>query len=89
MIATTKARRFLEPYLGPDVNEASQSQNLADAIGQLERIRIVRSRLFQQIMSGQDDASLFKELKALDRYERYARTARRRAILALEVASTY
>lgn len=83
----SEAHKILELYLGPDVNLASQSQNLADAVGRLERIRTVRSRLFGQIMSGEADVSILKQLKALDRYERYARTARRRAIRDIETSS--
>lgn len=85
LVADTEAYRFLELHLGSEANKSSQSQNLADAIGRLEHIRTVRSRLFHQIMSGQANTSILKQLKALDRYERYARTARRRAIRDLDI----
>jgi hypothetical protein len=53
----------------------------------LQRIRDVRTCLFTDAANGTSDVCALRRLVALDRYERLARTKRRRATILLGVAS--
>ena len=61
-----------------------QASELARALQQLAQIREVRSALMAEMVTGQLDILLLQSLAPLDRYERVARTKRRRAINAIK-----
>jgi hypothetical protein len=80
----------LEGIAGALTDESSGAEQQQAAIefarAQLERMRIaqVRNQLLLEIDFGNADLEQLKRLTALDRYDRFADTARRRACRRLE-----
>jgi hypothetical protein len=63
--------------------DGEHQQAFARSQLELQRIRDVRTSLFTDAASGTSDVCALRRLAALDRYERLARTKRRRAKMLL------
>jgi hypothetical protein len=69
--------------------ELKSTFELTEAHVGLARIRALRNSMLQAPLIEEFDAREWKRLAALDRYERYAHTRRRRALVQLEEESSH
>ncbi len=76
-----KVDAFAHALVGKEANEASliSASDFAEAQLELSRIRATRTALIAKIEFVETDKQELRRLLALDRYERYAHTRRRRA----------
>src|SRR5229473_7619957 len=80
-----KVDAFAHALTGKEANEASfiSASDFAEAQLELSRIRATRTALIAKIEFVETDKQELRRLLALDRYERYAHTKRRRASVKL------
>ncbi len=76
-----KVDAFAHALVGKEANEASliSASDFAEAQLELSRIRATRTALIAKLEFVETDKQELRRLLALDRYERYAHTKRRRA----------
>jgi hypothetical protein len=80
-VASAKACAIAQALMGEDPNEDKlrSAEEFAQAQLELQRIRSTRADLMAKVDLQQLDIHELQRLVALDRYERYAHTKRRRA----------
>ena len=80
-IFSAKADAISRALMGEDVNEDNlrSAAEFAHAQLELQRIRSTRTGLMETFDLDQPDIRTLQRMAALDRYERYAHTRRRRA----------